>query len=76
MRHGGADAVGVGHVQADDVGVAALAFNLGAQGLQALDAVLKELDAQNFGAAAENAREVAKACRSCHDTYKPDKARF
>jgi hypothetical protein len=52
------------------------AVEISKQGLQSLDAVLKELDAQNFDAAAEAAREVSKACRSCHDTYKPDKARF
>ncbi|MGO9392789.1 hypothetical protein [Rhodoblastus sp.] len=52
------------------------AVEISKQGLQQLDAVLKELDAQNFDGAAEAAREVSKACRSCHDTYKPDKARF
>ena len=52
------------------------AVEISKQGLQLLDAVLKELDARNYTAAAEDAREVAKACRSCHDTYKPDKARF
>jgi hypothetical protein len=52
------------------------AVEISKQGLQMLDAVLKELDAQNYDAAAEDAREVSKACRSCHDTYKPDKARF
>ncbi|WP_294535332.1 hypothetical protein [uncultured Rhodoblastus sp.] len=52
------------------------AVEISKQGLQWLDTVLKELDAENYEAAAEGAREVSKACRNCHDTYKPDKARF
>jgi hypothetical protein len=52
------------------------AVEISRQGLQLLEAVVKDLDAQNFDSAAETARDVSKACRSCHDTYKPDKARF
>ena len=52
------------------------AVDISRQGLQSLDIVSKELEAQNFDGAAEAARDVSKACRSCHDTYKPDKARF
>jgi hypothetical protein len=52
------------------------AVDISRKGLEALDVVLKDIEAQNFDAAAEAAREVSQACRSCHDTYKPDKARF
>ena len=34
-------------------------------------AVQKALAANDFAAAAEAAREVAKSCRACHDVYRP-----
>jgi hypothetical protein len=52
------------------------AVEISRRGLASLDLVLKNLEAQNFDAAAEAARDVSKACRTCHDIYKPDKARF
>lgn len=33
--------------------------------------VVDAINAGNFTAAAEAAREVAKACRTCHDVYRP-----
>jgi hypothetical protein len=50
------------------------AVEISRQGLASLDRVLKNLDAENFDAAEEAARDVAKACRTCHDIYKPEKA--
>jgi cytochrome c556 len=34
-------------------------------------AVLKEITANDFDAAANSARALSKSCRACHDVYKP-----
>ncbi len=40
-----------------------------------LASALKSLQAHNLEAAAVSAREVSQSCRSCHEEYRPEKAR-
>ena len=40
-----------------------------------LAAAMKALNAHDLQAAGASAREVSQACRSCHEEYRPEKAR-
>jgi len=40
-----------------------------------LASAIKSLNAHDLPAAAVSAREVSQSCRSCHDEYRPEKAR-
>jgi hypothetical protein len=47
------------------------AVQISKDGLELIAAAIKSVSENNFDAAAEAARGVARTCRACHDTYKP-----
>ena len=51
------------------------AVEISRRGVSLLDAVVKNIEQNNFDAAAEVARDAPNLCKSCHDIYKPRLAR-
>jgi len=51
------------------------AVDIARTGQLSLASALKSLQAHNLEAAAASAREVSQGCRSCHEEYRPEKAR-
>ncbi|MEF3365214.1 hypothetical protein V3H18_01565 [Methylocystis sp. 9N] len=54
---------------------AADAVEISRKGLQVVGDAIKNIDQNDFDAAAASAREAPQLCKSCHDIYKPRLAR-
>ena len=51
------------------------AVEIARSGQSSLASALKSLQARDLQAAGASAREVSQGCRSCHEEYRPEKAR-